>query len=108
MRISITSSEGEVRAATVQTTLGKMFNRALNFLYPSECSVLSTKLAKLEQTVNDNETPDDVTPKRRQDTLSLLLGMQVITFMFKYSTIEEQPGVLMLSCVTYKRFDNQT
>ena len=37
----ITSQDEEVRAATVRTSSGKLLNRALNFLYPLECSELS-------------------------------------------------------------------
>ena len=50
----MTSSEGEVRAATVRTSSGKMLNRALKFLYPLEYSVSGDKPTKLEETVVDN------------------------------------------------------
>ena len=34
----ISSTDGEIRAATVQTASGKLLNRTLNFLYPLECA----------------------------------------------------------------------
>ena len=37
----ITSQDKEVRAAKVRASSGKLLNRALNFLYPLECSELS-------------------------------------------------------------------
>lgn len=60
----ITSSDGEVRAATVRTGSGKMLNRTLNFLYPLECSVSDDKPTKLEETVVDNETQDDASKQK--------------------------------------------
>ena len=61
-----TSSDGEVRAATVRT----MLNRTLNFLYPLECSVSGDKPTKLEETVVDNETQDEPSKQKTEQTVA--------------------------------------
>ena len=48
----ISSTDGEIRAATVRTASGKLLNRTLNFLYPLECA-------------EQRETP--VQPSRSED-----------------------------------------
>ena len=55
----ITSQEKEVRAATGRTSSGKLLNRALNFLYPLECSELSEDKTNPDETNDHKESKDD-------------------------------------------------
>ena len=55
----ITSQDKEIRAATVRTSSGKLLNRALNFLYPLECSELSGDKTNPDETNDQRESKDD-------------------------------------------------
>ena len=55
----IASQDKEVRAATVRTSSGKLLNRALNFLYPLECSELSGDKTNPDETNDQRERKDD-------------------------------------------------
>lgn len=72
----ITSKDGEVLAATVRTVSGKLLNRALNFLYPLECSELSDKLAK--ETVADKEKQDDPNKQKSRQELVEYPGLNTL------------------------------
>ena len=55
----ITSQDKEVREATARTSSGKLLNRALNFLYPLECSELNGDKTNPDETNDQRESKDD-------------------------------------------------
>ena len=63
----ISSTDGEIRAATVRTGSGKLLNRTLNFLYPLECA------EQRETPVQPSRSEDDQYDASHQRTGQTLL-----------------------------------
>ena len=63
----ITSTDNEVRAATVRTASGKLLNRPLNFLYPLECSEVDEKPTESDEPVGNGKQDDTSKQKSRNE-----------------------------------------
>ena len=63
----ITSTDNEVRAATVRTASGKLLNRPLNFLYPLECSEVNEKPTESDEPVSNGKQDDTSKQKSRNE-----------------------------------------
>ena len=63
----ISSTDREVRAATVRTVSGKVFNRPLDFLFPLECAEQRETAVQPSRSEGDQR---DTSHQRRRDKLA--------------------------------------